>query len=346
MKMHRRLFNALVFTVLLIVFSVQYLTVSAIVDDEDVTLKILYTCDDVKIPDAEFKIYYVADIDKSCNFTPAGDFSNYPIDFDCGSDQYQYLAQTIYGYILLDNLAPMEIGTTNSEGELVFSTTENSLKQGVYLVVADDKIFGDYKYTVEPYLLSLPYFNSDTKSFEYSIVSYPKCERIRSSDSDTDSDGSVSRSVLKRWEDEGFENERPDAVEVSLLKNGTVYDTVELNEENNWYYSWENLNESSDWLVVERPVDNYTALVTSEGTVFVVTNTRNGADSDTDSDSDTDFPPSTDTSSPPVTSTPNGSTPTLPQTGTLWWLVPILLAIGLAFFILGCVIRRGTGRDE
>ncbi|MCI7808750.1 hypothetical protein MR626_05620 [bacterium] len=50
----------------------------------------------------------------------------------------------------------------------------------------------------------------------------------------------------------------------------------------------------------------------------------------------------------PSTTPGNPSTPgeKLPQTGQLWWPVPVLLAAGLLFVVLGLVKRRGSGHGE
>lgn len=50
----------------------------------------------------------------------------------------------------------------------------------------------------------------------------------------------------------------------------------------------------------------------------------------------------------PSTTPGNPSTPgeKLPQTGQLWWPVPVLLAAGLLFVVLGLVRRRGNAHGE
>ena len=76
------------------------------------------------------------------------------------------------------------------------------------------------------------------------------------------------------------------------------------------------------WRVTEQPVDRYTVSVTQEGITFVVTNTGGQPGSDV----------------PPP---PNPGTGTkLPQTGLLWWPVPVLAVAGLAFLALGAAFRK------
>ena len=62
----------------------------------------------------------------------------------------------------------------------------------------------------------------------------------------------------------------------------------------------------------------YTVTVTQEGTLFVVTNTY-----------------------------PGKTPPKLPQTGLLWWPVPLLACAGLALVLAGAgARRRGRGSHE
>ncbi len=424
MKTAKRVLMNFVLMLLLFTLTVPIIEADAVVDSEKVNLKIEYAYSNEKIPNANFSIYYVADIDGLCRFTLAGDFHDYPLNVNLKTEDYPALAQTIYGYILLDKIKPTSSGKTDNQGELVFTTAADNLKQGMYLVMADNLTMGEYKYKSEPYLVSLPLFNYKNKKFEYNVTSYPKCEREKNTyttdtdsdsttdtlttdtdtttdsdnpptdtdtntetdylttdtdtttdsdnpptdtdtntetdypitdtdtttdsdnpptdtDTETDSDNnSTSISVLKKWDDKGHEEDRTKSVTVTLFENGKVYDSVELNESNNWYHTWNGINSESDWYVAETPVPNYTVLVEKQDSAFIVKNTRSDSDSDTDSstysdnDSDTDTVPSSDVASK--------HTPSLPQTGTLWWAVPVLLALGLVIFFIGFIVRRGS----
>ena len=87
------------------------------------------------------------------------------------------------------------------------------------------------------------------------------------------------------------------------------------------------------WTIVEKELGGYTVEVTREGITFVVTNTYD------EKDETTARTPST----PDEPDTP--AKQTLPQTGQLWWPVPVLIAAGLLFVVIGLVRRRGT-KDE
>lgn len=117
---------------------------------------------------------------------------------------------------------------------------------------------------------------------------------------------------------------------MQLLRDGSVYDTVTLNADNNWRYTWSNLDNSYQWTVVEKECDGYNVVVSREGVTFVVTNT---------------YQPETTPPTEPSTPTTSSAKPTLPQTGQLWWPVPMLCFAGLLFIVVG-LIRRRRGDDE
>ena len=146
-----------------------------------------------------------------------------------------------------------------------------------------------------------------------------------------DDGDTVTRKVLKVWDDDGAEDSRPQEITVELLRNGKVYDTVKLSEKNNWRYTWLDLDADARWSVTEKTVSGYTVSITREGITFVVTNTKKPDRTDTP---DTPVKPS----NPSKPSSP--AKPTLPQTGAVWWHVEALALSGLVFLILGALDRK------
>ena len=78
---------------------------------------------------------------------------------------------------------------------------------------------------------------------------------------------------------------------------------------------------------IEKELKNYSVEVSKEGITFVVTNTYVD-----------DVPEEQN-----PTNTPK---PTLPQTGQLWWPVPVLLCAGLLLLIVGLVRSRRSKTNE
>lgn len=237
------------------------------------------------------------------------DFAQYPVSLeDLDSSGLRSLAQTLDAYVARDTLTPLLSQKTGEDGMVSFE----GLSPGLYLVLGESYTQDNTVYTPSPMLFYLPGQGEDG-GWEYEVTASCKFDREEITDT------TVSRKVQKVWKDSGNQSKRPEMVFVQLLENGAVVDTVALSEENNWEYTWENLDASSRWQVAETSVpDGYTVTVTQEGTLFVVTNTY-----------------------------PGKTPPKLPQTGLLWWPVPLLACAGLALVIAGAVARRrGRGSHE
>ena len=169
----------------------------------------------------------------------------------------------------------------------------------------------------------LPEYNEDGSKIVWSVAEDAVAdgykvlvsqEGVTFTVSNTYAPGNTTRAVSKIWNDTGNESKRPQSIQVTLLKNGVDYDTQTLNEENGWKYTWNTLpqyNENDQeitWTLREASVSGYSSSVRQEGNVFLLTNTPNK--------------------------------PKLPQTGLLWWPVPLLTAAGLAFLIVGAQCRK------
>ena len=172
------------------------------------------------------------------------------------------------------------------------------------------------RYDHKPFMVMLPTQDTQTGDWLYEVIVDPKHE----SSEVPDTPSAVTRKVLKVWDDEAG-SDRPAEVVVQLLCDGEVYDTVTLNAENNWRYTWSELDDSYTWTVVEEECKGYTVSVERDGITFVVTNTR-----------------VTPLPTPPGPTDP--AKPSLPQTGQVWWPVPVLLMCGLLLSIIGLICRR------
>ena len=92
----------------------------------------------------------------------------------------------------------------------------------------------------------------------------------------------TSVSVEKIWNDENNQDGiRPASVSVSLLANGTVKETVELNTTNNWKYTFANLDKKANgqlitYTVVENDVpETYESVISGDATNgYKITNTH------------------------------------------------------------------------
>ena len=273
---------------------------------------------------AKFSLYRVADADETGQLRVRSEFDAFDLDIRGKNDSaWRKMAQTLESYVLRNDMTPEDSGKTNKNGELSFPTDGKTLRAGLYLVIGAWHEQGGYYYDAEPFLVMLPTQDMDENEWVYDVEASVKYDRTPVPDEPE----TITRKVLKVWDDDGYEDERPQEITVDLLKNGKVYDTVKLNRKNNWRYTWDDLDASARWTVSERTAEGYAVTITREGITFVVTNTRRP-----------DRMPPKEPDTPARPSQPGR--PSLPQTGAVWWPVEAMAALGLVFLIVGALDRK------
>lgn len=79
--------------------------------------------------------------------------------------------------------------------------------------------------------------------------------------------------VHKIWDDNGYPD-RPDSVTVHLLRDGKEHETVKLNKDNQWTYTWDQLDDRYEWSVKEDVPSGYEESYKTEGNTVFITNHR------------------------------------------------------------------------
>lgn len=295
-------------------------------------------------------------------------------------------AKTFAGYAAKEGFSSREeVIKKDSDGKIIYqnywtaktaangSAKFEELTRGLYLITIDSITSGRTTYNFTPVLRCIPSLDIEGKEWDPNQTVTTKNDDPTSGGGGGNSTKSIT--VLKIWKDEGQESDRPDSVTVELLRDGKVYASQELSKSNNWRHTWTGLSKGNSWVVNEvgAPSDKYTVLTESEGNVFTVTNTHTTDidDPDTplnpgpgpggDPGTSGDIPP-TNIDDPDVPLDP-GQTPgdnatnikdpaapanaaKLPQTGQLWWPVPILAVAGIAFFSIGWLRSRKDESEE
>lgn len=283
--------------------------------NRDVKLTISYQDDNTPIVGAAFDIYLVASVDENGELSTVDPFRQFNVDIRGKNDEaWKTLAATLEGYVLRDKLVPTDSGETDANGALRFPTGNERLTPGLYLVLGSRHTQDGFRYDAMPFMTMLPTQDTENNEWVYDVLVEPKFEASALPETPS----TITRKVLKVWDDANDKKNRPKEVVVQLLRDGTVYDTVTLNEENNWRHTWSDLDDSNTWTVVEEACEGYQVKLEQDGITFVVTNTRS--------------------SKPPAGTTP--TEPKLPQTGQLWWPVPLLLMGGLLFILVGLFCRK------
>ena len=79
--------------------------------------------------------------------------------------------------------------------------------------------------------------------------------------------------VRKVWNDDGID--RPEQVTVALLRDGEAADTVVLNAQNQWIYTWSELDNNAVWTVEETDIPTgYTATYNTVGSTVTIVNEK------------------------------------------------------------------------
>ena len=227
------------------------------------SLTLQYTQDGLGFEDLSIRIYRVAEAFPDGTFALIAPFDQYPVKIHgiTSQKEWQDVAFTLKAYIAADSVAPTAVATTGADGTVVF----DGLQTGLYYVsgVLAEKESGTYKFNDFMVYLPTPL---EGEGFDYDVEAVPKCTQFTPNS---------HYSVVKLWKDAGNEQERPKEITVEILKDGQVYETVKLSQENNWSYSWTVPQDNSLWAVVEKDVPmGYQVSISENATGFVITNTK------------------------------------------------------------------------
>ncbi len=270
------------------------------------------------VPGVECRLYRVASL-SGTTFTAVGAFQPAQVALNglTTAAQWQTVADSLSVYAAAEDsgIAPDASAQTDASGSAVFS----GLTTGLYLAVFPDTVRDGTTYRFSAALISLPQWGDDG-SVRYQATAEPK-GTATSTPADSHPE-TVSITVLKVWNDRGRTASRPSSITAVLLCNGKTYATTVLSAGNNWRCSWDGLSASDTWRVLERAVPaGYSVSYRASGTTLTITNTRRKGTTITDE------------------KTPFGSAK-LPQTGLLWWPVPLLSAGGLVLYGAGWYRRN------
>jgi len=296
-----------------------------------------------KVAGVSCSLYQVADVNGT-TFTPTDQFKNAQVKINglTTEAQWQTAAGSLAVYAAADvnRISPVSQGSSDSGGCVSFT----GLPAGLYLAVFSSVTSGDTTYRFSPDLLALPRWD-ESGTVLYDVTASPKGTAATVPGGGKSETTDVT--VLKVWNDEGGQTKRPASISVTLLRDGKTYDRTELTAENNWRHRWSGLPTGSDWSVLENDVpDGYTVSYSADGTILTITNVSTTTIPDKPipgGDVTPTPPPSPDTPDTPETPVPTPGK--LPQTGQLWWPVPVLAAAGLLLFAAGWKRKKENGHE-
>ena len=123
---------------------------------------------------AAFSLYRAASVSAYGEYALTGDFTGYAVSLE-QPDQagWRALAAALEAYAARDGLVPLASGQTDADGRLVFA----GLEPGMYLVTGQRCTSGGYRYTPEPFLVSLPGLN-EADDWVADVTVVPKYDRV------------------------------------------------------------------------------------------------------------------------------------------------------------------------
>lgn len=206
------------------------------------------------ISGVEITIYKVASMDIKDNnliFNYSSGFENCNVSLDNLNNEN--LASSLEKCMVASSALKFT-ETTSTNGTVSF----NNLDLGIYQVIQTKEKEGYSK--IASFLVMIP--ENINNKWTYDIIAEPKTSIFEVMD----------LTIRKVWNNTILEI--TDKVTVSLLKGEDVIETVELNPDNNWTYTFENIEKSDDYSVLEVNVPTgYVATYQENNNIFTITNT-------------------------------------------------------------------------
>lgn len=286
----------------------------AIDTEQEASISLTYSYDGRPFQGLEIQIYRVAEVSRSCVFALKGDFEDYPVLVNDVKTQTEWnqIASTLASYVTADQISPTASAYTDSEGKVAI----DHLETGLYLILGCTADYDDGGYcTFDSFMLSLPSVHEETdgEAWVYDVTALPKSVHAEPGPED------IEFSVNKVWKDAGFEHKRPASIEVGLYKDRTLVETVVLNSDNNWSYSWTAPDDGALWQVVEQNVpEDYSVTIERKGNTFIAANAYDGENP------------------PPKTG----------DTADIYVYVILMCVAGVLLLIVGIAIGRGKKHED
>lgn len=263
--------------------------------------------------DAQLRLYRIAEIDEDASFTLTEAYQDYRVALD---DDAEAAALALESYINRDQKVPEAYAQTDENGVVRFE----NLETGIYLLLSNRVEKDTFCYEPLPVMVSLPSKSVEMSQYQYDVVINMKYTKMNIEDLPE----TIDMKVMKSWVGGSAQNQ-PKSIVATLLKDGFEHDKVELNQANNWQYEWKDLSNQSEWDVIEDKVpEHYTLKKNKNNLTIILTNTYDDSDDDSG----------------------NKKPPKAPDSGQLWWPVPLLVVAGLSLIVGGFILRKKEDINE
>lgn len=220
-----------------------------------------------EVPGAEFRLYKVMSIASNGELTVLEPYASQDVVLE-GLDEkgWSDAAGTLYAMLPQMGVEADYTGVTDQEGKAVLT----DLEVGLYLVAGEEMTVGSTTYLPAPFFTCLP-GSEDGDTWIYEVTADVKYVKWDVPPEEREF------SVCKKWKNDSASS-RPASVDVEIYRDGVLKETVTLNKDNNWRYSWKAENDGAAWTAAEKKVPagyKVTIAPWNEKDGIVITNTRN-----------------------------------------------------------------------
>jgi hypothetical protein len=310
------------------------------------------------------QLYLVATIDADGQYTITdefkgcfenADFFNNGFDYDQWKDCVQYDEKSdsdiLDRYIKEKSLSPVKEGKSDNNGKTYYT----DLELGVYYVHSDEIVKDEHTHYFVNFVYPVPILEKDETSKGIRVNYAPEAEPKKSK---VWNGVVVHCGIRKQWND-SESNNRPRSVTFEIYCDGEFMKRITLSSENGWQDEWEGTG-IHDYDVKEVDAgEGYTGTITVKETeknhyIYTCVNSYSGDNPPPPPDNP---PPDNPPPDNPPPNTPPSNPPgvpdipavlgairqlpqvlgarRLPQTGQLWWPLPILVIAGIFFIVKG-----------
>ena len=304
--------------------------------------------DDELIPGVTSHLYLVATVDEYGKYTITDEFKGCFSDPDFFNNNFEYDdwkscveydeasdSDKLKDYITTNGISEVASLTSDDAGKTYYT----GLTLGIYYVLSDKAVQEEYTHSFVNFVYPVPLMEKDSETAQLSINYNPSVSPKKSK---VKNDVMVHCSIRKRWNDSGNTSHRPESVTFNIYCDGEFKETVVLSSENDWNYVWSQAG-LHDYTVEEvAPGSGYTSsmniIQNGHDFEYICTNTYNPPPTPPDTPDTPDEPGIPDI--PEVLGAIRDlpevlGARRLPQTGQLWWPLPILVIAGVFMIVKG-----------
>lgn len=271
-----------------------------------VSLTIYANDNEVPLAGVSFELYRVADINEYAQFELLPAYADFSGDINKLETAGEWIAAANEMLLMAAGQSPDAAATSRADGLAEFA----DIASGLYLVTGSAVEIGEWAYSFSPFMVSIP-TRDVSDNWVYDVFSDVKLEKAPTV---------IDIDVVKVWDDQGHESDRPNLIYVDLYCDGEPIAVAMLHAGNSWSHTFTNLSAGHEYTVKERDVPRwYEATYEEINGALVIRNSHQSDET-------------------PV--------PDIPATGQLWWPVPLLAGAGMVLCITGWFIHRKWSQEH